>query len=118
MPKPITQSVDTNDRGEQIRQTIILIDQNTSREDLIHTCRFLAKDNVQLTFEELEIRKYFWRLLGKKRIARADGKILLPDGNFEAFKAGGIISFRSIEITYTKNLETEDYYIEMIEIID
>lgn len=117
-PAPITRSINTNSLGEQLVQTEILIDKSTTREGLIHTCKFLAEEDVALTFESLDIRKAFFGLLGKSRIAYAKGKIELPNGSIEKFEAGGPISFRSIKITYSRNIETSDSYINMVEVIE
>lgn len=110
-PAPIMRSTNINNIGEQVVQTEILIDKSTTREDLIHACKFLAEEDVELTFESLDIRKGFLGLLGKSRIAYAKGKIELPNGSIEEFEAGGLISFRSIKVTYSKNMETSNYYI-------
>ena len=117
-PAPITRSINTNSIGEQLVQTEILIDKSTTREGLIHACKFLAEEDVELTFESLDIRKAFFGLLGKSRIAYAKGKIELPNGSIEKFEAGGPISFRSIKITYSRNIETNDSYINMVEVIE
>ena len=117
-PAPITQSTNTNSIGEQLVQTEILIDKTTTREGLIHACKFLAEEDVELTFESLDIRKAFLGVLGKSRIAYAKGKIELPNGSIEEFEAGGPISFRSIKVTYSRNIETSDYYINMVEVIE
>ena len=117
-PAPITRSTSTNDTGEQVIQTEVLIDKTTTREDLIHACKFLAEEDVDLTFESLDIRKAFFGLLGKSRIAYAKGKVALPNGSSEEFEAGGPISFRSIKVTYSRNTTTSDYYINMVEVVE
>ena len=103
--------------GDQVEKTIILIDGNTSREDLIHTCAFLAQENVQLTFEKIIIGRSFLGLVGKNRIRIADGKIELSNGLSQSFKAGGATSFKFIKIQYSNTL-TAKSKIEMIEIVD
>ena len=118
IPAPITRSISANNSGEQIVQTEILIDKTTTREDLIHACKFLAEEDVNLTFESLDIRRAFFGLLGKPRIAYAKGKIALPNGSFEEFEAGGLISFRSIKVTYSRSKKTSDYYINMVEVVE
>ncbi|WKN42167.1 hypothetical protein [Tunicatimonas pelagia] len=117
-PVPISRTAKINASGDQIITTEILLDENTSREDLIHTCRFLAKEEVELTFESLNIRRSFLGIFGKKRIAQATGKIELPNGISEAFQVGGAISFQSIQITYSQDLATNTFAINTIEIID
>ncbi|MEM6841186.1 MAG: hypothetical protein AAF632_03085 [Bacteroidota bacterium] len=117
-PMSITRTSRANAVGDEIITTEILLDENTSREDLIHICRFLGNEGVQLTFDSLNIRRSFLGILGKKRIAQATGKIVLPNGISEEFQAGGTLSFRSIKITYFQNTTSNDSAINMIEIID
>ena len=117
-PASITRSTTIGGNGKEIVKTEILLDKTTTREDLIHACKFLAEEEVQLTFESLDIRKAFFGIVGKPRIAYAKGKIELPDGSVEQFEAGGPISFQSIKITYSMNKETNDYFINMVEIVD
>ncbi|MGD1893639.1 MAG: hypothetical protein ACFB15_23980 [Cyclobacteriaceae bacterium] len=117
-PTPITRTSEVNTVSEEIITTEILLNENTSREDLIHTCRFLAEEEVELTFESLKIRRSFLGILGKKRIAQATGKIALPNGTSEEFKAGGTLSFHSIKIAYSQNTADNNFIINMIEIID
>ena len=117
-PASITRSTTVGGNGKEVVKTEILLDKTTTREDLIHTCKFLAKEEVQLTFELLDIRKAFFGIVGKQRIAYAKGKIELPDGSVEQFEAGGAISFQSIKITYSKGEETNNYSINMVEIVD
>ncbi|MGB3588321.1 MAG: hypothetical protein WBA23_17355 [Tunicatimonas sp.] len=111
-PAPITRTVKAN----SIITTEILRDKTTSREDLIHACKFLADEGVQLTFESLNIRRSFLGVLGKKRISQAKGKVELPNSSNEAFEAGDAISFHSIKITYTQNTTTNTFAINMVEI--
>jgi len=115
---PINRTVKISKNGNDIIITEVLLDKTTSREDLIHACKFLADEGVQLTFESLNIRKAFLGILGKPRIAQARGKIELPDGSSEAFAAGGAFSFHSIKITYSQNTSNNTFTINMIEIID
>ncbi|MEM9722404.1 MAG: hypothetical protein AAGA10_24265 [Bacteroidota bacterium] len=117
-PSLITRNTKTNSLGEQVVQTEILIDKAATREDLIHTCQFLAKENVALTFESLNIRKSFLGLFGKSRIINAKGKIKLPNDSMEEFEVGGTFGFRFIKITFSENTNTRDYYINMVEVID
>ena len=93
-PASITRSTTVGGNGKEVVKTEILLDKTTTREDLIHTCKFLAKEDVQLTFELLDIRKSFFGIVGKQRIAYAKGKIELPDGSVEQFEAGRAISFQ------------------------
>ncbi|MEM8968077.1 MAG: hypothetical protein AAGE93_16780 [Bacteroidota bacterium] len=117
-PTPITRTSKINTTGDEIITTMVLLDKTTSREDLIHTCRFLADEDVLLTFDSLNIRKAFLGIFGKKRIVQATGKIELPNGISEAFQAGGTISFHSIKITYSQNTKNNSFAINMVEIID
>lgn len=117
LPKTITKITTLID-GKKVDKTVILLDGSTSREDLIHTCNFLAKENVQLTFDKLSIGKSFMGLLGKQRIRMAEGMIKLSNGSSQRFKAGGATSFRSIKIQYLSNPLPESSQIEMIEIVD
>ena len=84
--------------GNELKRTVIKLDKNTSREDLISTCSFLAKENVQLTFDKLIIGKSFLGLIGKQRIRIAEGKIQLSNGVSQNFKAGGITSCKFLKI--------------------
>jgi len=104
--------------GNEVEKTVILLDGKTSREDLIHTCGFLANENVQLTFDKLIIGKSFLGLIGKKRIRIAEGKIKLSNGLSQSFKAGGATSFKYIKIQYSNIVAIKSAQIEMIEIND
>lgn len=117
-PSPIIRSVAMGERGREVILTEILLDKSTSREDLIQACQFLAEEEVQLTFESLEIRKPFLGVLGSSRIAYARGKIALPTGVDEPFEAGGIMGFRSIKIIYSRDTQTNNYAINTVEIIE
>jgi hypothetical protein len=114
LPKTLTRNSTLID-GKKVERTVILLNGNTSREDVIHTCNFLAKENVQLTFEKLSIGRSFLGLIGKQRIRIAEGKIKLPNGSSQKFKAGGVTSFRFIKIQYMNNSLPELSGIEMIE---
>ncbi|HVG40262.1 MAG TPA: hypothetical protein VM888_01525 [Chitinophagaceae bacterium] len=116
-PKTITRTTMLVN-GKEVKKTIILLDGNTSREDLIYTCNFLANEKVQLTFNKLAIGKSFLGLIGKQRIRIAEGKIELPDGSSSSFKAGGATSFKFIKIQYLSKVSAESSQLEMIEIID
>ncbi len=116
-PKTITRTVKLVN-GNPVERTIVLLDGNTSREDVISTCSFLSHENVQLTFDKLIIGKSFLGLVGKTRIRTAEGRIKLPDGSSQTFKAGGATSFRFIKIQYENNLAAKSFGIEMIEIVD
>jgi hypothetical protein len=116
-PKTITRNI-TSENGNSIQRTVIELNGDTSREDIIQTCTFLAKEDVQLTFEKLEIGKSFFGLIGKSRIRLAEGKIQFSNGSYESFKAGGSLAFKFLKIQYSKNLKTGLYQIEMIEKID
>lgn len=117
MPRTITRTSEVIN-GNKVERTIILLDGTTSREDLIHTCNYLAAEKVQLTFNRLVIGKSLLGLIGKSRIRIAEGKIELPDGSSEKFKAGGVTSFNFIRIQYVHNTKTKLPKMEMIEIID
>lgn len=117
-PASIKRKTAIGENGKQIITTEILFDKTTLREDLIHTCNFLATEGVQLTFESLVIGKSFIGILGKKRISYAKGKIELPGGSVEKFEAGGAFSFRSVKISYSENEATGNYLINMVEVID
>lgn len=109
LPKPITRTSAVVN-GNRIIRTVILLDKSTSREELISTCKFLAHENVQLTFDKLEI--------GRNRIRTAQGNIKLPNGQSQNFKAGGVLSFKFIKIQYSNTIETKSSQIDMIEIVD
>ena len=115
-PVSISRSMDTDRNGKEIIITEITLDKTTSREDLIHSCSFLAKENVQLTFESLIIGKSIFGLVGKQRITYAKGKITLLDGSFHQFEVGRILNFKSIKITYSRNKENDDLSLDMVEI--
>ncbi|HZH36276.1 MAG TPA: hypothetical protein VEX65_03320 [Flavisolibacter sp.] len=117
LPKTITR-ISTLVEGKNVEKTVILLDGNTSREELIQTCNFLAKENVQLTFDKLTIGKSFLGLIGKQRIRIAEGMIKLANGSSQRFKAGGATGFRFIKIQYLTNILPESSQIEMIEIVD
>ncbi|MEM9325359.1 MAG: hypothetical protein AAGA85_06875 [Bacteroidota bacterium] len=117
-PSTISRSFLVSDTGERFTRTEILIDKTTSREDLIHTCKFLAREDVQLTFDQLEIRRWFFGLLGRSRITLANGRIEFQDGFSQDFNAGGIMGFRSIRIVYSENADTEDVFLNTVEVID
>ena len=104
--------------GNEVEKTVILLDRNTSREDVIYTCGFLANENVQLTFDKLIIGKSFLGLVGKNRIRVAEGTIKLSNGSSQTFKAGGAFSFKTIKIQYSNTVATKSSQIEMVEIID
>ena len=117
LPKTITKtSITVN--GKKVEKTAILLDKSTSREDLIHTCNFLAQENVQLTFDKLTIGKSFLGLVGKQRIRIAEGMIKLANGSSQRFKAGGATGFRSIKIQYANHMLPASSQIEMIEVVD
>lgn len=116
-PKTVTKTSTLID-GKKVETTVVLLDGNTSREDLIQTCNFLAKEQVQLTFDKLTIGKSFLGLIGKQRIRIAEGKIKLLNGSSQNFKAGGATSFKFIKIQYSNNVSVNVSQIEMIEIID
>jgi len=117
-PASITRTSDINPIGQEIIKTEILLDGNTSREDLIHTCRFLADEEIALTFESLNIRRSFLGILGKKRIVQAKGKIELPNSIGKEFQVGGLISFRSIKITSSQNTSNDSFAVNTLEVID
>jgi hypothetical protein len=104
--------------GVTLQHTIIEFNKSTSREDVIETCAFLSKENVQLTFEELTIGKSLFGIMGKTRIKRAKGKIQLSDGSTQFFKVGGISNFKFLKIQYSIDLNTNVSMIGMIEKID
>ncbi|MFD2998765.1 hypothetical protein ACFS7Z_00190 [Pontibacter toksunensis] len=116
-PKAVTRTTEVIN-GDQVEKTVILLDGNTSREDVIHACNFLAVEDVQLTFDKLVIGKSMLGLVGKSQIRFAEGKIALPNGSSEKFKAGGAASFRFIRIQYSKNTVTNSSQIDMIEKVD
>ncbi|MBC7923696.1 MAG: hypothetical protein H7Z75_21685 [Ferruginibacter sp.] len=116
--KTITRTVESNNMGKEVIKTQVVLDGATSREDLIAACSSLAKENVQLTFKSVVIRRSFFGLLGKRRISYAKGSIQLPGGSSEEFEAGGFFNFKLIRITYTQVSKTDEYRIDMIEIVD
>lgn len=93
-PETITRTTEQTREGKLIRKTQVLFDKTTSREELIATCSRLSQENVQLTFEQVSIRKSFLGLLGRNRIAYAKGQIQLPNGSKEVFEAGGLFNFK------------------------
>lgn len=112
--KTVSRTVEKNQEGEEVIKTQIILNKTTSREALIAACSSLREENVELTFELVEIRK----ILGKPRIAYAKGKIQLPDGSSENFKAGGVFGFKFIRITYFQVTKTNQYRMGMVEIVD
>ena len=117
LPKTIERTT-TAVNGFNFEKTIIEFNKTTSREDVIHTCAFLSKEDVQLTFSKLTIGKSFLGIIGQSRIRNAEGKIELSDGSTQSFKVGGVSSFKSLKIQYSKNTGTKVSKIEMIEKID
>jgi hypothetical protein len=117
-PKTITKTILKNTAGQEIIKTQIVLDGNTSREDLIAACSSLGKERVQLTFDQVTIRKNFMGIWGKSRIAYAKGKIELPNRANEPFEAGGAFNFKFIKITYSQVSHTDEYTVDMIEIVD
>ena len=105
-PRAVTRQAKTLATGESVIETQIRIDATTSREELIHTCKFLASEGVELTFEELQIGKAVLGVVGRSRIKRVKGQIELSDGPKEAFRAGGAFSFNSLTITYIEDAKT------------
>ncbi len=114
----ITKSSVINTAGQEIIKTQIILDKTTSREDLIAACSLLSKEQVQLTFDQLTIRKNFMGIWGNSRIAYAKGQIELPNKAIEKFEAGGAFNFKFIKITYSQVSQTDKYTIEMIETVD
>lgn len=117
-PETITQTRELNREGKEIRKTQVLLNKTTSREALIAACSRLSQEKVQLTFEQVSIRKSFLGLLGKSRIAYAKGQIQLPDGSREVFEAGGLFNFKYLKISYTQESNTDKYQMSMIEIVN
>ncbi len=117
LPRPIARTTIVVN-GDRIIRTVILFDKSTSREELINTCQFLAHENVQLTFDKLEIGKSYFGIIGRNRIRTAKGNIKLPNCITQNFKAGGLTSFKFIKIQYSNNLKTKVSQVDMIEIID
>ncbi len=113
----ITRTVERNQDKELIKTEIVL-NGKTTREELIEACASLSKENVALTFDLLSIRKRVLGFFGKSRIAYAKGKIQLPDGSTEEFKAGGLFNFKYIRITYTQVANTNEYTINLVEVVD
>ncbi len=116
--KTITRTIEKNSAGKEIIKTQIFFDKTTSREAVIDACSKLSKEQVQLTFDQLSIRKSFLGLLGKNRIAYAKGKLHLPNGLAERFEAGGTFNFRFIKLIYTQESQTGNYTLNMVEIVD
>ena len=116
--KTVTRTVEKDNAGKEVIKTQIILDKTTSREALIAACSSLSRENVQLTFKLLVIRKSFFGLLGRSRISYAKGTIQLPDGSSQEFEAGGTFNFRLIRITYTQVSKTSEYRIGMVETID
>ncbi len=116
--KTITRTIEKNSAGKEIIKTQILFDKTTSREAVIAACSKLSKEQVQLTFDQLSIRKSFLGLLGKNRIAYTKGRLQLPNGLSERFEAGGNFNFRFIKLIYTQESQTGNYTLNMVEIAD
>lgn len=104
--------------GKSIEKTLILFDGKTSREAVIHTCSYLAKENIQLTFDRLVIGKSVMGVVGKSRIRIASGKITFPNGSSQSFNVGGPLSFRSLKIQYATPDNSLSPTLEMIETFD
>lgn len=117
LPGTITRTTALVD-GKTRETTVIQLDGSTSREELIHTCNYLAKEGVQLTFGKLVIGRSFLGLVGKPRIRIAEGKIVLANGTTQSFKAGGVTAFRVLRIQYASLVTTDASRIEMIEIME
>jgi hypothetical protein len=100
----------------EVQRTIILFDKNISREDVIHTCTYLQREKIQLTFHKLSIGRSFLGIIGKHRVNSIAGEIRLPDGSTQRFRVGGPKSFRSFKLQFTTS--PNDSRIEMIETVD
>jgi hypothetical protein len=97
------------------QRTIIKLDGNTTREEVIETCSFLASENVLLTFDKLVIGRSFLGVIGKKRIRKVAGQISFLTGLSQNFKAGGLTGFKYLKIQYTTTRKQGYTQIEMIE---
>jgi hypothetical protein len=115
---PVLKTYEQDKAGNTLIKTQITLDKHTSREGLIEACAFLAKENVSLTFEGVTIRKWFLGIAGKNRIGKLKGRISLPNGKFEEFKAGGAFNFTLVRIIFTQVKDTDKYTIQMVEVID
>jgi hypothetical protein len=111
----VTKTITTLD-GNRIEKTVVLFNKKTTREDVINACTLLAKENVQLTFEKLTIGKSLLGIVGKQRIKYARGKIVLDNGETQTFEAGGVTNFRSLTISFSRDIETKKPRLEMVEI--
>ena len=117
-PPCISRTVTSNELGQEVVKTEILIDKSTSREALIHTCRFLANEKIDLTFETLKISRPILAFLGQSRITEAKGQIQLPNGFYETFQIGGTLGFNYLKITFSENKDKEAFYFNMVEMVD
>ncbi|NOT74899.1 MAG: hypothetical protein HOP08_08205 [Cyclobacteriaceae bacterium] len=117
-PRPVTRTSIMDKNGNGVIRTQILFNRTTSREEVISTCTFLAKENTQLTFDRLEIGKSVFGVFGRNRLKYLSGSIELPDGSIQKFKAGGVFAFHSVKIIYSNQMDSKSFLIEMIEIID
>jgi hypothetical protein len=115
---PVLKTYEQDKAGNRLIKTQITLDKHTSREGLIEACALLAKENVSLTFDRLTIRKWFLGIAGKNRIGKVKGRICLPNGKSEEFKAGGAFNFRVVRIIYIQIKDTDTYTIQMVEVID
>lgn len=77
-----------------------------------------GKGKCSINFDKLVIGKSFLGLVGRQRIRIAEGNIQILNGSSQRFKAGGITSFKTIRIQFSKNVNAETSQIEMIEIVD
>lgn len=118
LPATVTRTT-TFVNDNEVERTIVSFNKHTSREAVIETCRFLAGENVQLTFDKLTIGRRGMQVFSRKNhIVFAEGNIALSNGRSEHFKAGGITGIKLFRIQYTNNATDKKSQIEMIEIID
>lgn len=104
--------------GKQILKTQIVINASTTREEIISGCRQLQNEGVSLTFDKLTIRRSLFGILGRSRVSYAKGKIEMPNGDHDIFEVGGTFNFRYLKIYYSQIKNSNDFTLEMVEIIE
>ncbi|SHF64405.1 hypothetical protein SAMN05444008_110163 [Cnuella takakiae] len=117
LPKSITRSQFTQNNRSLIR-TVVQLDKNTTAQDVIQACNFLAAEGVTLRFSTLKIGRSFVGIAGKKRILVANGELFLPGGKSQQFNAGGLLGFRYLSLQYVTDAEGKSAMIEMISSVD
>jgi hypothetical protein len=105
------------ENGRSVPIMIFYLDRHSTSQDVINACNWLAKQDVQLTFHELEVGRLFG-VIGKHRIRKISGEITLPNGETKKFSAGGWNAFRMLRIQFCLGKSAWGQRVEMIEVID